>query len=93
VSAIAAEADSLRSRAEGLSAELRKAQETAEQRTAELASAIQRIAELDRRLAEGDKDLVLAPASRRRRRDRAALELTGSAPATPGDEPGPSSES
>jgi hypothetical protein len=85
--ALYAECEGRRREAEGLAAALREAQGLAEGRTAELASAILKIAELDRLLG-----LAPPPPARRRRRSRGTA--LGAAPASsPGDEPGPASES
>ena len=93
----AREGERWRSKAESLATALREAQALAEGRTAELASAIQRISELDRQLGERDKEQVLAappPPSKRRRRSRSAgLAVDAPAPAPSSDEPGPSSGS
>jgi hypothetical protein len=82
-------------RAEGLVQEAARWREEAERRTAELASAIQRVAELDRRLGEREKELVLAPppAAKRRRRSRGGGLGPEAPDSSSGGEPGPSSGS
>jgi hypothetical protein len=83
------EAQEWRSEAERLAGVIRDVQELAETRTAELASAIQRLAEVDRKLAERERELELVPPppAKRRRRPRSEPEPSS------GNEPGPSSGS
>jgi hypothetical protein len=85
--ALCAEGERWRREAEGLAAALHEAQGLCESRTAELASAIQRIAELDRLLV-----LAPPPPAKRRRRSGSAGLAAEPAPSS-GGEPGPTSGS
>ena len=79
--ALVRDAEGWRGEAERLAGALREVQALAETRTAELASAIQRLSEVDRELGERERELELVPPPpvKRRRRSRS--------------EPGPSSGS
>lgn len=92
VEALRREGEERRGEAERLAGEVRQAQGLAESRTAELASAIQRLADLDRRLAERESELVLAPppAVKRRRRSQSAGLPGGAADPSLGEDPGTS---
>lgn len=70
------EAESWHDEAERLARELREVQAVCETRTAELASAIQRVSEMDRKLGERERelDLLPPPPAKRRRRSRTEPE-------------------
>lgn len=93
--ALARDVEGWRGEAERLAGALRGVQALAETRTAELASAIQRLSEMDRKLGERERELELVPPPpvKRRRRSRSEPLAGGDVGPSSGNEPGPSSSS
>jgi hypothetical protein len=90
--ALAGDAELWRGEAERLAGALREARALAETRTAELASAIQRLSEVDRKLGERERELELLPPPpvKRRRRSRSDPLPAGNVGPSSGNEPGSS---